>query len=699
MKPDVILIVDDDPAIRLLMKHALSDNQFKIFEAESAEQAIELFEQNSPDLTLLDVTMDGMDGFECCAELRKLPGTQQKAIVMVTALDHPEDIEKAFEYGATDFMTKPLKWGLFNHRVRYILKANQNLVELKSNQEKLAKAQTMARIGSWEWDFESPYLECSDEMYRLLGLKPQSIPITYEQISTMIHPDDLAHFRSTLVYTLKNKKNYDIEYRIICGEDTIYIHDKTEVVNGRLTGIVHDITNHKKSEQEIAYFAYYDTLTELPNRRLFINQLESAISTAKRRKERMSLLFIDLDRFKQVNDSYGHHVGDELLCQAADRIKECVRVSDVIGASQSAAPRGENKVARLAGDEFTVILCEVNAVENVAVIAQRLIDRFKEPFDIDGNQAQISVSIGVAFYPDDGVDVNTLLQHADAAMYHAKEQGRNNYQLFSTEMNKFLQDQLKIEMDLKQALSDGDQLVLHFQPQINTKTQLITGFEALVRWQHPTKGLLFPLEFIGLAETSGLIVEMGQWILTEACCQAKKWQDAHGKNYQMAVNLSALQFNKDCLPSQIEQAISVSGLNPRLLELEITETAIIHDVSEAIPLLFEIKKLGIKLAIDDFGTGYSSLSYLKNFPIDTLKIDKSFIDEIVNNVKDAAIAYTIVQLASNLGLSTVAEGVEYLEQQVILQEMGCGQIQGYLFSKPMSPASIEETFFKELSKD
>lgn len=699
MKSDVILIVDDDPAIRLLMKHALSDNQFKIFEAESAEQAIELFKQHSPDLTLLDVTMDGMDGFECCAELRKLPGTQQKAIVMVTALGHPEDIEKAFECGATDFMTKPLKWALFNHRVRYILKANQNLVELKSNQDKLAKAQTIARIGSWEWDFETPYAECSDELYRLLGLDPQSTSINYEVLSPLIHLADVEHFKRTVIPAVKNKTAYEIEYRINRGEDVVYIHDKAEVLNGRLSGIMHDISSRKKSEQEVAYYAYYDTLTELPNRRLFINQLESAISTAKRRKERMSLLFIDLDRFKQVNDSYGHHVGDELLCQAADRIKECVRMSDVIGVAKNADSSDENKVARLAGDEFTVILCEVNAVENVAIIAQRLINRFKEPFDIDGNQAQISVSIGVAFYPDDGIDVDTLLQHADAAMYHAKEQGRNNYQLFSTEMNKFLQDQLKIEMDLKQALSDGDQLVLHFQPQINTKTQLITGFEALVRWQHPTKGLLFPLEFIGLAETSGLIVEMGQWILTEACCQAKKWQDAHGKNYQMAVNLSALQFNKDCLPSQIEQAISVSGLDPKLLELEITETAIIHDVSEAIPLLFEIKKLGIKLAIDDFGTGYSSLSYLKNFPIDTLKIDKSFIDEIVNNVKDAAIAHTIVQLASNLGLSTVAEGVEYLEQQVILQEMGCGQIQGYLFSKPMSPASIEETFFKELSRD
>lgn len=694
MKSDVILIVDDDPAVRLLMKHALNDQQFKVFEAESAEQAIELFKQHSPDLTLLDVSMDGMDGFDCCVELRKLPNGQRTAIVMVTALDHPEDIEKAFACGATDFMTKPLKWPLFNHRVRYILKANHNLVELKTNQAKLAKAQTIAKIGSWEWDFESKYVECSDEMYRILGLEPKQL-VDYQMILNRVHHNDQTLFSNTVHNTVKNKQPYDIEYRLIRGDEEIFVHDRTEIVNGRLSGIIHDITHRKKSEQEVAYYAYYDTLTELPNRRLFINQLESAIATARRRKESLSLLFIDLDRFKQVNDSFGHHAGDDLLCQAANRIKDCVRVSDVIGATSGSSQSDANKVARLAGDEFTVILCEVESVKNVAVIAQRIIDKFKEPFDVGEHQAFISASIGVSFYPDDGENVETLLQHADAAMYHAKDQGRNNFQLFSTEMNKYLRDQLALEMDLKTALREGGQLTLHYQPQINASTHLITGFEALVRWQHPTKGLLMPLDFIGLAESSRLIVDMGQWVLNEACCQAKKWQDEHGKNYQIAVNLSALQFNKKCLPSQVEQAIEISGLDPRLLELEITETAIINDVAETIPLLFDLKKLGIKLAIDDFGTGYSSLSYLKNFPIDTLKIDKSFIDEIVVNDKDAAIAHTIVQLAGNLGLSTIAEGVEYSEQQTVLQEMGCSQLQGYLFSKPLTPELIESTFFNE----
>jgi len=695
MKCDVVLIVDDDPAIRLLMKHALTDQQFKVIEAVNGQQAIELFKQHSPDLTLLDVSMGCMDGFECCVELRKLPNAQRSAIVMVTGLDQTEDIEKAFASGATDFMTKPLKWPLFSHRVRYILKANHNLVELKTNQAKLAKAQSIAKIGSWEWDYESSHAECSDEMYRMLGLEPQQQDITYKVLLAMIHPDDRTLFRDAVHAALMDREPYDIEYRVILGEEEIYVHDRTEILNDRVSGIIHDVTNRKKSEQEVAYYAYYDTLTELPNRRLFINQLESAISAAKRRSERLSLLFIDLDRFKQVNDSYGHHVGDELLCQASNRIKDCVRQADVVGASSAPSQGEENKVARLAGDEFTVILCEVDSVTNVAFIAQRIIDRFKEPFDIGEHQAYVSASIGVAIYPDDGEDVETLLQHADAAMYHAKDQGRDNYQLFSAEMNKYLHDQLLLEAELSTALREGNQLVLHYQPQVNSETQSINGFEALIRWQHPTRGLLMPLDFIGLAESSGLIVEIGQWVLNEACRQAKKWQNDYGINYQMAVNLSALQFNKKCLPSQVEQAIKTSGFDPRFLELEITETAIINDVAETIPLLFDLKQLGVKLAIDDFGTGYSSLSYLKSFPIDTLKIDKSFVDEIVTNNKDAAIAHTIVQLASNLGLRTIAEGVEYQDQKTVLREMGCGQLQGYLISKPLEPIKIEATFFRK----
>jgi len=691
-----ILIVDDDPAIRLLMKHALSDPEYTVYEAESGEQALVLFKQHNPELTLLDVTMDGMDGFECCQKMRQLPNGNHSTIVIVTALEQPQDIEQAFDVGATDFMTKPLKWPLFKHRVRYILKANQTVRDLSSHKNKLSKAQTIANLGYWEWDFKSASLECSDELYRLIGMEPQQKPLTFSTALKIIHPEDRNLFKQAIRAAIYQKTPYDIEYRIIRpNNDIINIHERVEINNEydqwTITGTWHDITTRKQSEQEVAYYAYYDTLTKLPNRRLFIDQLESALAIAKRRQEKLALLFIDLDKFKQVNDSYGHHVGDELLRQAARRIKECVRVSDTVATGQKA--EDSNKIARLAGDEFTVLLCELSAVENVAIIAQRIIDAFTKPFNIDKIQAFISVSIGIAFYPDDSIDEKELLQRADVAMYHAKEQGRNNYQLFSQSMHTYLKQRLEVEADLKKALRAGDQFKLFYQPKISAKTNEIIGFEALIRWQHPSKGLLSPDKFIDIAESSGIIIELGQWVLTQACRQATIWQKQNGLNHSMAVNLSALQFNHKCLPAQVEKAISETNIDPTLLELEITETAIVNDVSETIPLLFELKSLGVKLAIDDFGTGYSSLNYLKNFPIDTLKIDKSFVDEIVTNNKDAAIAQTIVQLAQNLSLTTVAEGVEDSKQQHVLHKMGCDEFQGYLFSKPQPPEMIEHAFF------
>lgn len=697
---ETLLIVDDDPAIRLLMKHALSDFQYTIIEAESGEQALELFQQHSPDLTLLDVTMGGMDGFECCKKIRKLSNGSYSAVVIVTALEEPADIERAFEVGATDFMTKPLKWSLFRHRVRYIIKANQTVRDLSSHKTKLSKAQAIAHLGYWEWDFESASLECSDELYQLIGMKPQQQPLTFASTLRLVHPDDRTLFKQKVRAAANAKKAYDIEYRIIRNNnEVINIHERGEISQefGRphINGTLHDITNRKQSEQEIAYYAYYDTLTKLPNRRLFLDQLESALATANRRHEKLALLFIDLDRFKQVNDSYGHAVGDKLLSQAAGRIKDCVRVSDIVAVGSDIDER--NKVARLAGDEFTVLLCELNAVENVTIIAQRIVDAFTEPFNINEHHAYISVSIGIAFYPDDSVDEQQLLQRADVAMYHAKEQGRNNYQFFSESMHAYLKQRLEIEDDLRQALLAGDQFKLFYQPQISAASNELIGFEALIRWQHPRKGLLMPDAFIDIAESSGVIIEIGQWVLIEACRQAAQWQKHTGLNHRMAVNLSALQFSHKCLPTQVEKALAETNIDPALLELEITETAIVNDVSETIPLLFRLKKLGVTLAIDDFGTGYSSLNYLKNFPIDTLKIDKSFVDEIVNNDKDAAIAQTIVQMAQNLGLMTVAEGVENVEQQQALTKMGCDEFQGYLFSRPQTAELIEQQYFPQVS--
>lgn len=686
--PYTVLIVDDDPGVRLLMKYALQNNDVTIYEAESGEQALTLFNDISPDIILLDVSMPGMSGFECCKQLRSTDKGMQCAIVMVTALDKPQDIETAFEAGATDFMTKPLKWPLFSHRVRYILKANKTLLALSRNQSKLSKAQSIANLGYWEWDFHSPTLDISKELFLMLGISGAEPKINFRSALKYVHPEDRRLLVQSLRQALFENRSYDIEYRVVRADGVILVfHDRTDSIQEygyrRIIGTLHDVTKQKRSEKEISYYAYYDTLTKLPNRRFFLNQFETSLAVAKRRSEKVCLLFIDLDHFKNINDSFGHHSGDHVLQEAANRIKGAVRVSDIVSVGEVM-----NKVARLAGDEFTVLLCEVNAVENAVVIAQRIIDSFSKPFLLDHHSVYVTVSIGIAFYPDDSDNVQELLQNADVAMYHAKDSGRNNYKFFSEDLNLYLKNRMAIEHDLRAALSN-DEFVLYYQPQFCSDNTRIIGFEALLRWEHPTRGLLSPDAFIEIAEASGLIVPIGKWVLVQACKQAAIWAEKSEIKYRMAVNLSALQFNHQQLSEQVLEALEVSGLDPCLLELEITESAIIQNVTDTLAVLVSLKDLGINLAIDDFGTGYSSLNYLKNFPIDTLKVDKSFIDQIVTNKKDAAIAQTILQLADNLGLLSIAEGVETVEQLDGLKKMGCTQFQGFYFSKPLPAALID----------
>lgn len=694
-RKSVVLIVDDDPVTRMLMRQSLRTIELDIHEASNGLEAIAAFNQYKPDMTLLDVSMPGMDGFECCQKLRQLPRGQESAIVMVTSLDEVEDIEQAFQVGATDFMTKPLKWPLFNHRVKYILKANRTLQELSRNKNKLAKAQSIAHLVYWEWDYQSEHIDCSADMFDMLGL-PRQGKLTLKRLLTLIHPDDRSRFVRTVRLSIKEKKPYDIEYRVQRPDGhMLFVNERTDINfefgQWRIVGTLHDITALKQSEQEITYYAYYDTLTDLPNRRLFIEQLETTIASARRHQRRFTLMFLDLDRFKHVNDTYGHHVGDELLCQAAARIRECVRDSDLVA---KLSLESDNRVARLAGDEFTVLLDDVDKVDDIADIANRLIDTFSQPFVIGGTPLYVTVSIGITVFPTDGHNVQVLLQHADVAMYHAKQVGRNNYQFFSESMNNYLKLRMEMEHDLHIALKE-QQFELYYQPQYHARSQKIVGFEALLRWRHPVKGVLTPDNFIDIAESTGLIMPIGDWVLMQACQQVHQWQLDYGCAYRIAINLSALQFNQNYLPERVRQTLEQTQLPAETLELEITETAMLRDVAETIPLLFSLKKTGVRLAIDDFGTGYSSMSYLKNFPIDTLKIDRSFVEEIVFNRKDAAIAQTIVQLANNLNLSTIAEGVETEAQADLLLKMGCEEFQGFYLNKPMSVAEISALLTRE----
>jgi len=425
---------------------------------------------------------------------------------------------------------------------------------------------------------------------------------------------------------------------------------------------------------EIEHLAYHDALTGLPNRPLFVDRLIVALAQAHRGNQKLAVFFLDLDRFKDINDSLGHSVGDTLLKAVAERVRRCVREGDT--------------VARFGGDEFTLLIPRIESVEDAAKIAQKIIETLKIPFFIHDRELFATTSIGISIFPGDGQDPETLVRNADAAMYRAKDQGRDNYQLYAPAMNERALERLALENMLRKALAN-DELVLFYQPIVDLVTRRIVGAEALIRWQHPELGLLSPAHFISVAELSGLIIPIGEWVLRTACRQLRAWQRKYDPALSMSVNLSARQFQQPDLVGQIRGAIADTGVEPRLVELEITESNAMQNAENTIYTLRELKTLGVRIAMDDFGTGYSSLNYLKRFPIDTLKLDQSFVTGIRTDGSDAAIVSAVISMAHSLHLEVVAEGVESEEQLAFLALQRCDRIQGFLFSEPLPAEALE----------
>ncbi len=445
----------------------------------------------------------------------------------------------------------------------------------------------------------------------------------------------------------------------------------------RVTSIIYDITERKESEKRLIYLANYDTLTCMPNRNLFQDRLKHAMVKAKRKNSQLALLYLDLDHFKAVNDALGHQAGDKLLVEAAERIKRCIRESDT--------------AARLGGDEFTIILEQIDKNGQVAVVAKNLLAHLSQNYRIDNNEVIISASMGITMYPGDGKDVDTLLRKADSAMYFAKEQGRNNYHFFTEELNQQAQERLQLENGLRMAL-ERDQFQLHFQPQIELKTGRIIGAEALLRWTLDHNGIS-PKRFIPILEETGCIVQIGKWVLVEACKAAKEWEKQGYGNLRIAVNLAARQLRQPDIIDVVKDALESSGLAPEYLEIELTESTLI-DTSISKQNLERLEQLGVRLAIDDFGTGYSSLSYLKQYSVDVLKIDQSFITDINKDKDDDAVTSAMVALSHKLDMKVIAEGVETIEQLEYLKGLGCDQAQGFLIAEPMIKDQFESWMAK-----
>ncbi|HUL83591.1 MAG TPA: EAL domain-containing protein, partial [Gammaproteobacteria bacterium] len=432
--------------------------------------------------------------------------------------------------------------------------------------------------------------------------------------------------------------------------------------------IVEDISARKRAEERIQYLATHDGLTGLPNRAMFGQLLNLAVETGRRYDRKFAVLFIDLDRFKVINDTLGHEAGDVLLREMAARLRECLRASDV--------------VARLGGDEFVVLVQEVSDVGQVSAVARNILSAVMKPVVILGQECRVTASIGVCMHPDEGQDEQSVMKNADMAMYLAKEEGKNNYQFYSSRMKAHSIERLALETNLRRAL-ELEEFQLAYQAKVNFRTGEITGVEALLRWNSPQLGSVSPAQFIPLAEETGLIVPIGRWVLRTACEQNVAWQKAGLPPVKMCVNLSMRQLNDEGLAREIDTVLRETGMEPSLLELEITESMIMHNAERAVKILSTIKALGVRLAIDDFGTGYSSLAHLKRFPIDTLKVDRSFIREIPSDAEDRAIAEAIIAMGKTLSLTVVAEGVETPEQQSFLSARACDEMQGYYFSTPV----------------
>ena len=688
-RPTPILVVDDEKMMRVLLREALEESGYSIGEAGTGEEAIEEFSRIRPELVLLDVLMPGMNGYETCTALRKLPGGDNIPIVMITGLDDLESIRRAYEAGATDFATKPMNLIVLTHRVRYMLRAKRTVDDLRNSENRLASAQRIARLGNWDRDLQSGEMRWSDELFRLFEVEPEKFNPTAEQLVEKIHPEDRDLAKRALDEALSREKPYSFDFRIPLSDGSLrFVHEQGEVVFAddgkpiRISGTTQDITARKHAEEQIRFLAYYDGLTSLPNRSLFMERLTRALESARRQDRTLATLFLDLDRFKRINDTLGHSVGDKLLQDVAERLKKCLRSSDTVARGDPL--KLSETVARLGGDEFTVLLTDINRGEDSARVARRVLNALAEPFRIDKNEFQITASIGISLFPHDGGDLETLIKNADAAMYHATDGGGGRYQFYNSSMNAAALQRLSLENSLRKAL-ERDELLLYYQPQIDIASGQVVGAEALPHWRHPDFGLVSPEYFLPLAEESGLILQMGEWILKRACDQVAVWRAAGHDSVRMTLNLSGREFWQPRLVDVIQKAIKGAKLPASALELEIVEGVLMRNPDESVRIIEELKRMkGLRVCIDDFGVGQSSLGYLARFPVDSLKISSSFVRGLPSDRGNSAITAAMIDMARGLEVRVIAQGVENREQIEFLKQHGCTVMQGSLFSRPVS---------------
>jgi diguanylate cyclase (GGDEF)-like protein/PAS domain S-box-containing protein len=685
--PTVILNVDDNDGARYAKTRILKHAGFTVIDASNGADALRHVEESKPDLVLLDVKLPDINGLEVCRRIKEDPASAMVLVLQTSAaLTGRADKIRGLEGGADNYLAAPIEADELIANVNALLRLRKVQRDLQESEERFR--QIAENIGDVFWVFGlygPALLYVSPAFETIWGRSITSLHNNVTGWLDEVHPDDRERVGTAFQQLLQNH-HYDEQYRVLHADGTMrWVHDRgfsiknTDDALYRVARITSDISATMEAKERTLYLSRHDNLTKLPNRGIFHDELDQALGEARNNGTSVGLLFLDLDRFKEVNDVLGHHIGDTLLQCVATRLLGSVRQYDI--------------VARLGGDEFAIICKQLEDIDDLEHLGAKLLAVMSDPFIIESHEVSVGASIGITVYPNDTEDPVQVLKNADLAMYAAKNSGRSTYRLYSEKLDSGAKRQRAIEEGIRGAL-ECDALSLHYQPQLFLNSHKLSGVEALLRWENCDIPSLTSTEMIAVADETGLIIQVGEWVLRNACRQRKMWQDAGIDDLRISVNVSSKQLKHPAFFNLVEQILLETQLSPALLELEITESLLMENNQSNISVLQALKNKGIYISVDDFGTGFSSLSYIKHFPVDALKIDQIFVRGIPQDQHDAAIASAIIGMAHSLEMEVVAEGIECHAQSDYLQSLGCDSGQGFLFSRPISASALTTKFMK-----
>lgn len=685
----LILVADDDLVMRLMAQEALRQFGFEVVAASDGAEAVEIWTRMRPDVVLLDVQMPGLDGFQTCSRIREREDGKLVPILIMTTMSDQASIDCAYDVGATDFVTKPVNWVIIQQRLRSMLRAKAAVDALAESESRIRALLSAIPDMMLRMNADGVLVDLKEPL-DLNAFAPGAA--AGKRIDEIL-PEAISDlFRKNVTRTLQTGEGQVFEYSLPLEGRLREFECRCEVSGqSEILALVRDVTDRRQAESRIYYMAHYDDLTGLANKTHFLELVEQALAIPERRRRPVAVLFINIDQFRQINNALGHASGDRLLKAVAERLRSFARLIDPI-----ARPRidgVEESIARFGGDEFTLLIADLPHGKAALGVAQRLHRAFADPFVLDGREVFISIGIGMSVYPEDGEDSDALIRKAGMAMRYAKTLGRSRSHFYASFMNAEMTSALELESGLRRAVSTGE-FSLHYQPKVSVAEGALVGVEALIRWNHPTRGMVFPGEFIPSAEDSELIIPIGEWALQTACAQLRAWIESGITAVPIAVNLSPVQFKHAYLLQTAGRIISSAGVDPTFLELEVTESTIMRNERESAATLRGLKDLGVRLSIDDFGTGYSSLSVLKRMRMDALKIDQSFIKELASSADDRALVNAIIVMARSLGMHVVAEGIETEAQFSVLRELGCDTVQGYWISPAIPAARLTQLLWE-----